>query len=301
MKKVLITGGNGFIGRHLCKECEAQGVDYLVTGKSAREDTAHTRTADLLNAQEMEKVIREYMPDAIVHLAAIASPVHNDVAEVYRINVVGTENLLNAAAAVLPAGTSFVLTSTAGVYGNQQEATLHEGLPFNPVNHYSCSKMVTEILSRQYTDRLNIRIVRPFNIIGVGQSENFFIPKLVRRFADRCEEIQLGNLDAVRDYVSVDFCAKVLLDLAVNPETAPGIINVCTGIGHSCRQVIELLEKLTDHHPKIHSTSEFVRSNEVWSMVGDTARLNELVAGRYQTHSLEEILQEMLQRYACAE
>lgn len=295
MKKVLITGGDGFIGRHLCKECEVQGVEHLIVSNMVKENTATARRADLLNYQDLEDAMRDYMPDAVIHLAAIASPVHNDIAEVYRINVAGTENLLNAAAAVLPAGTPFVLTSTAGVYGNQEEARLHEALPFNPVNHYSCSKMVTEILSRQYTDRLDIRIVRPFNIVGCGQSENFFIPKLVRRFADRCEEIQLGNLSAVRDYVSVDFCAKVMLDLAVNLEKAPNITNVCTGIGHSCQQVIELLEKLTGHHPKIHSTTEFIRSNEVWSMVGNTAELNKIIKGRYQSQSIEEILTAMLQ------
>ena len=297
MKKVLITGGDGFIGRHLCRECEAQNVEYLVISNMVKENTATARYADLLNYQDLEDALRSYMPDAVVHLAAIASPVHNDIAEVYRINVAGTENLLNAAAAVLPAGTPFVLTSTAGVYGNQEEEHLYEDLPFNPANHYSCSKMVTEVLSRQYTDRLDIRIVRPFNIIGVGQSENFFIPKLARRFADRVEEIQLGNLGAVRDYVSVEFCAKVMLDLAVNTVNAPKVTNVCTGNGHSCQQVIDLLEKLTGHHPKINSTTEFIRSNEVWSMVGNTERLNTIVQGRYQSQSLESILTGLLQSY----
>lgn len=296
MKKVLITGGDGFIGRYLCRECETQQVHYLIVSNMVKENTKLMRKVDLLDVEELKTVLRDFFPDAIVHLAAIASPVHNDIAEVYRINVGGTENLLKAAAEVLPSGTRVVLTSTAGVYGNQDEEYLHEGLPFNPANHYSCSKMVTEILSRQYHHHLDIRIVRPFNIIGYGQNTNFFIPKLVKSFSTRCKELQLGNLGAVRDYVSVDFCAKVMLDVAINQEVSQKIINICTGVGHSCKQVVEILEKLTEHHPKIVSTAEFSRSNEVWRMVGDTSELQKVVKKRYESMPLEVIVKKMLEQ-----
>ena len=294
MKKVLITGGDGFIGRYLCQECEAQNVEYLVVSASVKQNTAQAQKVDLMSYQALKDTLQSFMPDAIIHLAAIASPVHNDIAEIYRINVGGTENLLNAASEVLPVGSRMVLTSTAGVYGNQNVERLHEGLPFNPANHYSCSKMVTEVLSRQYMDKLDIHIVRPFNIIGCGQSESFFVPKLVKHFLNRSAEIQLGNLDAVRDYVSVEFCAKVMLNLAVNLKTAPSIVNVCTGTGHSCKQIIELLEQLTDYHPKIVSTTEFTRSNEVWRMVGDTTELQKVVKNCCKSEPVEKILGKML-------
>lgn len=294
LRKVMITGGDGFIGRYLCQECEAQNVEYLVVSASVKQNTAQAQKVDLMNYQALKDTLQSFMPDAIIHLAAIASPVHNDIAEIYRVNVGGTENLLNAASEVLPVGSRMVLTSTAGVYGNQNVERLHEGLPFNPANHYSCSKMVTEILSRQYMDKLDIHIVRPFNIIGCGQSESFFVPKLVKHFLNRSAEIQLGNLDAVRDYVSVEFCAKVMLDLAINLKAAPSIVNVCTGTGYSCKQIIELLEQLTDYHPKIISTTEFARSNEVWKMVGDTTELQKVVENCYKSEPVEKILGKML-------
>jgi len=252
------------------------------------------REIDLNNLNGLQTLMDEYRPDAIVHLAAIASPVYGDVPTIYKVNVCGTENLLNAANS-LSQGTRFILISTAGVYGCQEEALLHEELRFNPVNHYSYSKMVTEVLSRQYTDHLSIQIVRPFNIIGKGQNRNFLIPKLVQAFRDRNPQIKMGNMDAVRDFVSVEFCSQVLFDLIFADETIQPAVNICTGKGHSCKDVVHMLEELTGHHPVIEVSNDFVRKNEIWSLVGDRTRLDSLTKGNYESADLKTILTEMLQ------
>lgn len=295
-KKLLITGGNGFIGRYLCRECAKQGIDFLVPSQdgTCAQSGGTGFPADLLDLRSLERAMEVFRPDAVIHLAAIASPVHQNTAEVYNANVVGTENLLNAAKKYLPAGSRVILASTAGVYGNQPASRLSEDMPFNPVNHYSCSKMVMEFLSRQYADVLDISIIRPFNIIGPGQKENFFIPKLIKHFSQRAPEISLGNLKAVRDYVSVEFCAKTVLDLAVSLEPAPPVLNICSGTGHSCEDVVHILEELTGHRPKIHSTADLSRPNEIWRLVGDPTRLKCVIDGKYSIDPLEEILIEML-------
>ena len=297
MEKLLITGGNGFIGRYLCRECEKRQMDYLTISDRMPVDSRCGRKVDLLDYAGLREALAQYQPDAIVNLAAIADPIHGDPLEFYRVNVGGTENLLRAAGEVLAPGCRVVLISTAGVYGNQQAECLNEDSPFNPINHYSYSKMVTELLSRQYSDLLDIHIVRPFNIIGYGQKENFFVPKLVKHFANRTQEIQLGNLGAVRDYVSVEFCSKVLLDIASADGDLPGTVNVCTGVGYSCQQVIDILQDLTRFCPKVVSTAQFTRSNEVWRLVGDTGRLERVVKSKYTTLNLPSILQSMLKAY----
>lgn len=249
---------------------------------------------DLNDFDGLQKVINDYQPDAIVHLAAIASPVYGDVPAIYKVNVCGTENLLQAACC-LPEGTRFILISTAGVYGSQTEPYLHEELRYNPVNHYSYSKMVTEVLSRQYADHLSIQIVRPFNIIGKGQNASFLIPKLVEAFRNRVPSIKMGNMEPIRDFVSVDFCTKVLYDLIFIEKVIEPALNICTGKGHSCKDVIAMLEELTGYHMQVEVSNDFVRKNEIWSLVGDKTRLESLTQNTYQSEDLKEILRDMLQ------
>lgn len=296
MKKILITGANGFIGQYLCRECDKKGVDFLplCNGRNYPDFNNRAREFDLDNYDQLVQYMQDYRPDTIVHLAAIASPVYGDSAAIYKVNTIGSENLLRAAT-TLDYKCKIVLISTAGVYGNQEVPLLSEDLRYNPMNHYSYSKMIMEILSRQYRSKLDVHIVRPFNIVGTGQTQAFLLPKLVSHFAQKAPEIRMGNLDAVRDYISVDFCVSVILDIAVSEDPMPRIINICAGKGHSCRQVIDLLEEITGHHPQIISDPSFIRENEVWSMVGDTTNLDRVVKGRYQTKPLDVILREMLQ------
>lgn len=299
MKKILITGANGFIGRNLCRECRERGLAYIpVYGRRAAEAEGAEKPfhLNLEDAQEVDALIQTCQPDVIVHLAAIASPVFQDIGTIYRVNVGGSENLLSAAAK-LNNHCRVILISTAGVYGNQDISRLHEELPFNPVNHYSYSKMVMEVMSRQYADRLDLHIVRPFNIIGTNQTQGFLIPKLIRHFAEQAPQIELGNLTAVRDYVSVKFCVRVLVDCAVSEGPLPPVLNICSGVGHSCLQVIEILEQLTKHTLDIIQTATLSRPNEIWNLVGDPQRLNTVVQNRYASARLEEILATMLEDY----
>lgn len=295
--RVLITGGNGFIGRHLCKEFDRQGIDFISADAGIPDQVylGRTRELDIMNVQELEDLFEEYQPNTLIHLAAIASPAHKDSIEIYRINVLGAENLLNIAAKKMPKGSRVLLISTAGVYGNQVVEKLHEKLPFNPVNHYSYSKMVTEVMSRQYQEHLDICIVRPFNIVGVGQSQNFLLPKLIYHFKNRLPVLKIGNLAAVRDYVSVEYCSEVLSDLCTM-ENMPSIVNICSGIGHSCQDVINLLAELSGFMPEVVPVADFIRPNEIWSLIGDDTVLRTVTQDRYYTQPLHNILEGMLVR-----
>lgn len=277
-EKVLISGAAGFIGRHLIKELKKQGIDYL--GIDNTEDAVNNiiRTS-LLDFMGLKDVLKEYKPTVIVHLAAIALATYENTAEIYNVNVVGTENLMRAITETCTEGTRMVMVSTAGVYGNQNKEFYDETLPFNPENHYSYSKMITEYLSAQYGN-IDIRIVRPFNIIGAGQRNVFLIPKLIECFAQRKPELRIGNIKPERDYVSIEYCIQALLALALKKEIKYKVYNICSGIGHSVQDVIDILKSYYGYCPEIIVDEKFVRKNEIWRMVGNPERLLELLDGK---------------------
>lgn len=294
-KKIFITGAAGFIGRHLIKEFESRGISCSGIDNIAVPEL-NIESCSLLEEEKLEKIISSYAPDAIVHLAAIALATYKNAEEIYKVNVCGTESLLNIISRTRPEGTRVVLVSTAGVYGNQNRDFYDESLPFNPENHYSYSKMITEFISNHY-ENLDIKIVRPFNIIGVGQKSVFLIPKLVEHFALKKPELRIGNLKPERDYIDISYCVYILAEMALREEIKHRIYNICSGEGHSVQNVIDVLSEYCDFSPKIIVDQKFVRKNEVWRMVGDSTRLEEFLGGKTDTN-FEETLKTMCRYYA---
>lgn len=294
--RILVTGATGFIGRYLLEELARRNMNFWGMSDNCPENflfKERLSVVSLLDTENLKKIIFEYQPTAVIHLAAIASVMHQNIPQIYEVNVVGTENLLEAVRDLKQSNIRVVLVSTAGVYGNQTQDFLHEEDPFAPSNHYSYSKVVVEYLSKNYP-MFETKIVRPFNIIGTGQTTGFFIPKLIKSFVTKEEVLRLGNIDSVRDYIDVEFCTKVIIDVATSTDVTERIYNICSGIPYSGNQVIKLLERLTNWKPKIEINQDFVRDHEVWRLVGDVNRLNRLLNAKYKSKSLEEILIEMI-------
>lgn len=296
MKKVLITGADGFIGRYLREELDKRGQEYLCICQKKTNNIEEEKSviADITEYEQISKVFERVQPDVVVHLAAIASVTYANTIELYRVNVLGTENVLKATKTMCKNGTRFILISSAGVYGNQSAEYYTESLPFNPINHYSCTKMVDEVLSRQYTDNLDIKIVRPFTIIGKGQTQGFFVAKLVEAFKKRQQVIEVGNIESLRDYVDVEYCAYILAELICREKVEEHILNICTGVATSGKEVIEILEEITDFHPQIVISDKFVRENEIWRLVGDPKKLSDFLKDEKKYKTLDAIISGML-------
>ena len=298
-KRVLITGASGFIGQFVLKEMlKNEDIDFFAidTRKIPNISTEKQELVSLLDKEKLMEIIKRYKPNIIIHLAAIALVTHDNVGEIYNVNVQGTENLLEVTQEYCDKGTRVILASTAGVYGNQKVEKYKEDLPYNPANNYSYSKMITEYLGKRYKDDLEIVTIRPFNIIGVGQSENFLIPKLVEHFANRKEKLSVGNISSFRDYVDVEYCAEVIMELVLREKIDFDILNICSGIPTNGEMIIQLLQEITDFKPEIEISSDFVRKNEVWRMIGDTTRLSEFMNGK-KSQSVKDILLKMLDYY----
>lgn len=287
--RVLVTGGNSFIGTHLLSELKRAGHEVFATirhEREARPPDVEISVASLHDPAAWVEVMKSARPDCVVHLAAVALVTHADQAELYKTNVIGTEFVLKAIAEVPGLRPHLILASTAGVYGNQKPSLLDESLPMRPANHYAMSKLAMEYLAHQYTELYPIRVIRPFNVVGPGQSDNFVVPKLVKHFVERAPEIPLGNIKPERDYIDVRDFVAVLARLIERPPPEIDVVNICGGVGVSVEQLVTWLGELTGHQPKITVNPQFVRKNEVWRMVGNNRKVLKLVNYklRYTVH-----------------
>ena len=203
MKRALVTGIDGFTGRYLEAELLAAGYRVFGTvrdGEAAGEDL---HAVDLCDRLRLMEVVADVRPDVVAHLAAISFVAHGDAESIYRVNVVGTRNLLEALSALDERPAAVLLASSANVYGNAPFEVIDESVPPAPANDYAVSKLAMEYLARLWMDRLPIMMTRPFNYTGVGQAPNFLVPKIVSHFQARRPLIELGNTDVARDFSDV--------------------------------------------------------------------------------------------------
>lgn len=282
MKTVLITGLDGFTGRYVQSELQTHG--YNVVGLSS----------DLTVPDDVAAEITQVQPDAVIHLAGIAFVGHGNANAFYEVNLIGTRNLLEALAQHAPNVQSILLASSANIYGNRSEGVLNEDTPPDPINDYAVSKFAMEKMAQLWADRLPIFIVRPFNYTGIGQEENFLIPKIVSHFADKKPVIELGNLDVWREFGDVRAVADVYTKLVKRCPVGE-TLNVCTGQSHSLREVIAICEKITGHSIEIKVNPLFVRANEVRELTGDNTRLKSHI-GDWKIPDLEDTLSWMLEK-----
>ncbi|WP_202905309.1 NAD-dependent epimerase/dehydratase family protein [Luteimonas abyssi] len=297
-KRVLVTGASGFTGRYVTAELKAHGCRVIgVGGQSPPAPDAETpdefNVVDLRDQAAVDRMVGEVAADHVVHLAAVAFVGHGNVDDFYRVNLLGTRNLLQALAAAGHRPERVLLASSANVYGNLSSGALDESMPPAPANDYAVSKLAMEHMAHLWSDRLPLTITRPFNYTGVGQAENFLVPKIVAHFARRAPQIELGNLEVSRDFGDVRAVALAYRQLLQSADAAGKTVNVCTGIGHSLGDILAMCSALSGHSLEVRVNPAFVRANEVRELLGDNRLLRRLVCD-WDVPPLEETLRWML-------
>ncbi|WP_346832805.1 GDP-mannose 4,6-dehydratase [Pseudomonas abietaniphila] len=290
-KRALITGIQGFTGRYMAAELAAQGCEVVGLG-SQPSDEANYHQADLTDLVGLSKLLADIQPDIVVHLAALAFVGHGAAEAFYQVNLIGTRNLLEAIASCGKAPESVLLASSANVYGNASEGLLDESTLPAPANDYAVSKLAMEYMASLWFGRLPIIVTRPFNYTGVGQADNFLLPKIVKHFREKADKIELGNLDVWRDFSDVRSLVAAYRGL-LEAKPFGQFVNVSSGKTHSLREVIDMCRSITGHDLTVEVNPAFVRANEVKTLCGDNSRLKSLVPG-WQTPELSETLSWML-------
>jgi GDP-6-deoxy-D-talose 4-dehydrogenase len=301
MSKILISGADSFTGRYLATTLQQAGhevhglVRAPMAGAIAGVQALHV--ADLADAAALAAVVRTVQPHKVVHLAAISFVAHGDVAAIYATNVVGTRNLLEALVQSQAPLQSVLVASSANVYGNAVGGVLDEATPPAPANDYAVSKLAMEYVVRLYTDRLPVVVTRPFNYTGVGQADNFLIPKIVSHIRQRAPLIELGNLDVARDFSDVRTVVGLYSRLLDTPAALGQTFNVCSGKAWSLSEVLQMVRDISGHAFEVRVNPAFVRSNEVKTLLGSRAKLDAAV-GPMPEIPLQDTLRWMLEHRA---
>jgi GDP-4-dehydro-6-deoxy-D-mannose reductase len=278
VERVLVTGPDGFVGRHLRVELGEAFVPF---------------EGDVLDAVALAGAVRG--ADAVVHLAAESSVATSweDAFRSWRVNVNGTVNVLEAVRAERPEA-RVLLASTCEVYGNAARIPTPEDEPVRPVSPYATSKAAAELACS--VSGLDVVVARAANHEGPGRDERFAVGSWTRQLARLEAEgggtLLVGDLSAERDIVDVrDVCGayRLLLD----PSTHAGVYNVASGETVSMQRVVELLVGLARVPVEVERDESRVRPAEVRRLAGDPSRLRAATGWRPEI-PLEQTLDDAL-------
>jgi len=292
-KRALITGLRGFTGHYLAQELTNAGYRVFGTALPGEAPGPDIFTVDMCDRAAVGAMIDEVQPDVVAHLAAIAFVAHENAEQIYRVNILGTRNLLEALAGQRHAPTAVLLASSANIYGNACAGSIDESVTPAPANDYAVSKLAMENMARLWSDKLPIVIARPFNYTGVGQEENFLLPKIVSHFRRAAPEIELGNLAIARDFSDVRMVAGCYRRL-LHVSPAGQAFNVCSGQAHSLAGVIGTMSAIAGYDIAVRVNPAFVRKNDVLTLVGNNDKLTSVI-GALSPTPLAETLRWMYQ------
>ena len=284
--RALITGAAGFVGGHLAAELAGRGAETLGLGRdpSGPDSLVEYVRADLLDADATRTAIRELRPDAVFHLAALASVGESwrAPAETLDNNTRSTLNLLEAVRAEAP--DAVVLHAGSGeTYGPVPEARLPvtEDEPLRPQNPYAVSKAAADLLAGFYADAHGLRVIRTraFNHAGPGQADIYVVSAFARQIAEaeragqRELLLETGNLAPRRDFADVRDVVRAYA-LAVEAGNA-AIFNVCSGVSVPVADILAALTRLTHVAVEQRTDPARLRKHEVMDIRGSHARLTE--------------------------
>ena len=268
--KTLITGCNGFVGRHAAAALQHVGHEVVGCDVTCSPDRhIPCLTMDVRDLGSIVHVLRETRPDAILHLGGIAFvPLGwTEPQLVFSVNTIGTLNLLDAVRQHAPATRVLVVTS-AEVYGSHPApAPLAEDAPYRPDNIYGVAKAAADHASLLYANHhhLHVMVARPSNHIGAGQSRDFvsssFANQLAAISAGAPALMQVGNLDQRRDFTDVRDVVRAYT-LLLEKGQAGQAYNIASGRMIPVREIFDTLCDISNIRPAVEVSPSLFRPNE---------------------------------------
>lgn len=314
MKRILVTGGAGYIGSHVVKALgeagyEVRTFDNLSTGNRWAVLFGELVAGELSDRAALVKAVEAFAPDAVMHFAAsieVGESVTNPL-KYYRNNTVNALNLLEVLKEVGVA--RFIFSSTAAVYGNPENVPVSEEAPLNPINPYGASKMMSERLlcdlSQAWADFEYVAL-RYFNVAGadakgrIGQAyknPTHLITRALKTAKGQFEKLQIYGTDysthdgtCIRDYIHVDdLAAAHLAALRYLLEGGrSNVFNCGYGHGFTVREVIDAAKKVTGIDFPVEEVGR--REGDPQTLIADNRKIKEQIGWVPEFDDLEHII-----------
>lgn len=291
MKKILVTGGCGFIGSHLVEHLVEIGYEvicfdrYNIDGflynlnNSKYKNEIEFYLGDIRDYDSVKKASKNV--DTILHLAALISIPYSYVSPLayLKTNTEGTYNVLEVAKD--KSIDNVIITSTSEVYGSAQFTPMDESHPLSPQSPYAASKLAADHLSLSYYKSFNlpVKIIRPFNNYGPRQSTRAVIPTIINDVISKKKNITLGNIETKRDYLYVKdtvIAYKKLMDLN---KFYGEVFNFGNGKSYKISKIVSDIQKInkTDKKIKINRLKLRPNKSEVVDLVSNSDKSHKLL------------------------
>ena len=288
MVKYLITGANGFCGRHLADVLNSDNNHVYGISRSIPDDliTQHPdviyEQCNLIDHASVFNLLKKTKPDCIFHLAAessVASSWKSPI-NILNNNVLSQINIFEAVRE-LELSTRIIVSCSSEEYGliNESDLPINENCCFNPLSTYAVSKVSQDMLAYQYYKSYNMDIVRvrSFNLTGPGRPPTYALSSFAYQIAEIEKKkskniISVGNLDVKRDYTDVRDAVKGYYKIALKAKSGT-VYNLCSGKTYNLRDLLNILISFSTTEVNVEINKSKYRPSDLPIMLGDNTKI----------------------------
>ena len=305
-KKVMVTGGAGFIGSTLVRELIREGAKVIVfdifssgdmQNLKGIEDNIKIIKGDI-TSKSFRSILEKSGAEYVFNLAAEPYIPHcyNRPLRFFEVNANGALNVLFASKHV---GVKRVVQySTSEVYGSAKYVPMDENHPTLPLSTYAVSKLATDRLcyTLHHEQKMPVVILRQFNVYGPRETQPYIIPEIISQLS-RSSKLKLGNIKARRDFTFVEDAARGAIALMKAKGTEGQVFNMGAGKDWSVKQMAEIIGRLMGHDKiKIEIDKARLRPLDVSVLRCDFSKMRKLT-GWKPTVSFEEGLKRTIEDF----
>lgn len=261
--KIAVTGSSGFVGLHLVKRLKKLEADII--------NLDIKNGIDITNWEQIKNIGKF---DLLFHLAAksYVPDSYKYPRDFYYTNIIGTVNALE----LCRLHKAKMVFTGSYVCGNPRYLPVDENHPTQASNPYAQSKIIGEHLCKGYNRDFGIQVIilRPFNIFGIGQNDNFLIPSIIKQA--KLGKILLKDPNPKRDFLYIDDAVEAYIKAMEYNQSSFEVFNIGSGVSYSVKEIVEIIVKSISYNIEVKFSGE-KRKNEVINAVADISKAKNIL------------------------